>query len=158
MKNLLASLGLATFVGLASVAFAGPLAPTKASDLRTVYGDTNSTPCPASAGLTAVSLQQNANGTTTPFAIPAKSVFVVTSFDVTGSGTAGQVSDVVLIAADGAGSFSFLAKCGGVAGSNGIASGSCVTPIGTAVKAGATLCFLPNTATVLVRGFIAKDK
>jgi hypothetical protein len=158
MKNVLVFAVLAVGLCLPPSSSAGPLGPTKASDLRTVLGLPGSTPCPGLSTLRAVDSQQNPNGTIVPFSVPVKSVFIVTSFDVAGSGSAGSASETALIVADGIGGNSFVARCGGIVGSNGLAIGSCTTPAGVAVKGGSTLCFEPNTSNVIVRGFMAKDK
>ena len=149
---------LVTAMVLATPSHAGTLAPRKPSDLRTVLGSFATSACPGLGGARAVDQQQNPDGTTGPFSIPEKSVFVVTSLDVNGQAQTGASADTALVIPDGAGGYALLARCSGVASSSGLASTSCTLPTGVVVKHGSPLCFIPNTAGVVVRGFIAKDK
>ena len=154
MRNLIIFAALAVGLCLPSSSRAGVVAPKKPSDLRTVSA--SGAACPGAASLRAIDLQHNPDGTNAAFSIPDKHVLVVTSFDVQASGSAGASAEAGLFASDGTGGLSELARCGGIAGSNGFASASCAIPNGAAVKAGSTLC----SAGVVVnaRGFVAKDK
>ena len=159
MKRLLVSTALSLACCLSPALTAGALVPNKASDLRTVVGEAPGTQCPGinNPGFRTVDRQQNPDGTTSPFSIPAKSVFVVTSLDVqVGGNGAGATAEAVLLVSDGTGNLTEIAECGGIAGSNGFATASCTMPVGTAVKSGATLCFVGLRA--IVHGFIARDK
>ena len=108
--------------------------------------------------LKSVDTQSNPNGTIGGFSIPDKKVFVVTSIDVLAGGPAGATAGLGLFVGDGIGGFSPLATCGGIAGSNGFALASCAIPNGAAVKAGSTLCFAATNGSVVVHGFLTKDK
>jgi hypothetical protein len=158
MKNALRLAVLAVGLGLPPSSDAGTVAPSKPSDLRTLVGIFGGgTPCPGSPALRAVDRQQNPNGTTSAFSIPAGRVFVVTSFDVQAANAPGTTAEIDLFVSNGTGDASFMARCGGLAGNNGSAVAACTIPPGVAVKAGSTLCFL-GANSVTVHGFIAKDK
>ena len=70
---------IAVAFGTVSLAHAAPLAPTAASQLVTAVG--NDTECAPGSPSKLVDQQQNADGTPSPFVVPAKSVFVITSYD-----------------------------------------------------------------------------
>jgi len=155
MRDLLVFAMVTVGLCLPSSSRAGGVAPSKPSDLRTLVG--NNTACPGFGGnLRSVDLQSNPDGTTAALSIPKGKVFVVTSFDVQATGSAGATSEGGLFAANGTGSLADVARCGGIVGSNGFASASCTIPNGAAIKGGSTLCFIANA--VLVHGFLAKDK
>ena len=159
MKHLLILTAFAAALCLPYPSSAGTVAPNKPSELRTFVGTPNTSLCPGLPSFHTVELQQNPNGTvTTGFSIPERSVFVVTSFDVTGTNPVGQTSSTALFVSDGAGATSFIARCGGIVGGDGQAFASCTIPFGVPVKRGVALCFSPATSNVIVRGFIAKDK
>ena len=158
MKNVLLLALFTLILCVPPSSTAGAVAPKKPSDLRTVLGLPSSVPCPGLSSLRAVDLQQNPDGTTGPFSIPVGNVFIVTSFDTEGSGAVGTGGGAALIISDGTGGSSLIARCDGVAASNGLVSGSCTLPIGVPVKGGSTLCYTPTTSNVIVRGFMAKDK
>src|SRR5262245_57888684 len=71
---------------------AAPLAPSKPSETVTAFISSDGSACPDNNSFhVASSFRLNADGTQTPFAIPPKSVFVVTSYDYSVSGaTAGR--------------------------------------------------------------------
>jgi hypothetical protein len=142
----------------AAGAQAGTVAPSKPSDLRTVNGSPVGSDCPGSPGLGAVDIVQNPDGTTSALVIPSKSVLIVTSVDFQDSGSAGDVKQVGLFSANTEGGNALLARCGASVGGNGVAQGSCTLPFGVAVRSGASVCYTPHTANVIVHGFIAKDK
>jgi len=157
------SLVLGAFVLSLAASAAAVVAPRKPSELRVARGDTVSSPmCPGGTGRR-VDTRQNPDGTTSPFSIPAKSVFVVTSFDWIAATEPGGLAGVDLFVVDAAGtSFAFISHARAVATATvGNGGGTVATPEGAVVKSGSHLCFLGTGASltaVVVRGFLTKDK
>jgi hypothetical protein len=149
-------------VGLCiSSSSAGGVGPSKPSDLRTVTGVyTGDPPCPGDDNLRSVTRQQNPDGTVTTFAIPEHKVFIVTDVEISAPGAPGGFARLALFILDGNGGRAVVARCGGIAGTDGFTNASCVIPNGGAVKAGSALCFGSTGAggDIVVHGFLTKDK
>ena len=146
----------------AAAASAGPLAPTKPSQL--VSARAVSTPCPfeTNPGNNAfqITSMSTPRGVQAEFAIPPKQVFVITSAYLTLSGgPANDTAQLYLFAIEGE-SGSILAE--GVAATNasGLAIVDRVLPTGIAVKSGKALCVLGSQGSSLgsVTGYFTKDK
>ena len=139
-------------------ATAGGLAPSKASQLITVASSTSA--CNIS-GTFKVNTQQNPDGTTTPFSVPAGLVFVVTSYDwfLASSGSPGATV-LLQLTVEAATSFSLVSAQIQKTDANGFAGGNVQLPPGFVVKSGANLCAatLGVSPAVVVHGFLAKDK
>jgi hypothetical protein len=158
-----AARAFATALALAALpAAAGPLAPSKPSQL--VSARAVSTPCPfeTQAGNNAyeITSMSTPDGVQAPFAIPPKQVFVITSAYLTlTGGPANDTAQLYLFAVEGE-SGSILTE--GVAATNasGLAIVERVLPTGIAVKSGKALCVLGSQGNSLgsVTGFFAKDK
>jgi hypothetical protein len=153
---------LGSFVMLLAIPAAGAVAPKKPSDLVSARGTPDSPLCPGDVGRH-VDTQQNPDGTTSPFAIPAGSIFVVTSLEWLSPNTPpGTLAGVDLFIVDTSGtSISFLSHARAVAPTTGNGGGGTVaTPAGIVVKSGSNLCFegTGGGSTVIVRGFLAKDR
>jgi len=159
---LAAGAGLCAALATASVTHAAPLAPTAASQLATVSGST--TECGPGSSSKLIDQRQNGNGTTSPFVIPAKSVFVVTSFDFVFAGApASQAITATLVVTDaGLTTFATVSSPTALSDSTGRGGGTLVLPSGFAVKPGAKLCFALSTGNTgiagFAHGFFAKDK
>ncbi len=141
---------------------AAVVVPKKPSETRVVMGNsTTSPPCPGSFGLLRVDMQQNPDGTTTPFSVPPKSAFVITSWDFLAGGSVSALNGVDLVLVDAGGtSVSYLSIGRSLASSTGSAGGTVATPDGAIVRGGANLCFVGggSLTIVVVRGFMTKDK
>lgn len=162
-RVLLATATLAALAAVTSPVDAASLAPSKPSEAVTVLINTIGGPCPTgTAQHFATSFRLNADGTQSPFVIPPKSVFVVTSFDyLLNGGEPGRYLGVsVFAAAPGAPSIGALSTAAGIADPLGRVRGNNVVPFGMVVKPPAALCGELTTAEgqVLVHGFFAKDK
>jgi hypothetical protein len=155
---------------LALPAAAGALEPTKASQIVSLNGLTASSPvCPGtepSLGMRLVDRIGNADGSSADFAIPPKSVLVVTSVDYQVEGLPGDATGVSLLGVDPATpptltALGPYATSGGELGASGVMRGNLVIPNGLVIKPPANLCFQSGAgvdAAILVHGFIAKDK
>src|SRR5262249_17276489 len=110
-----------------------------------------------------VSVRLASDGTEVPFAIPPKSVFVVTSYEyvVLTTSPSTFAGTAVLAAAANQQSPGAAAPASTIADSVGHAQGSLLIPNGLVVKPPAVLCgqFIHGiTGTVFVHGFFAPDK
>jgi hypothetical protein len=144
-------------------AYAGPLAPTKASDTVTLLGGFSSPACISGSSAKQVDVRQKSDGTTGPFTVPPKSVFVITSYEfITQSAIPSKNVVAGLAVADATLTGSSIVNLAtALADSSGTAGGSVLLPSGFPVKSGARLCFqfVPDTnGSVTVHGFLAKDK
>ena len=149
-------------------AAAAPLAPAKASQVITAYARSTtpaSPACPVFPNSYAVDTIGKGDGTARPFAIPPKSVFVVTSFDyqIVGASTSKQVQ-VFLVTVDPANppttELPAFALAGGMSDAQGSLFGTAQIPAGLVVESPALLCVVAPGATgvlVAVHGFFAKD-
>jgi hypothetical protein len=161
-------LSCAIFAALAAPS--GALEPTKASQIVSLNGFTASSPtCPGTEpanGILLVDRIGNANGSAADFAIPPKSVLVVTSVDYQIDTDPGTSVGLALLGVDPANpptltALGPYATSGTVTGASGTVRGNFVIPNGLVIEPPANLCFQPGTgvnAAVLVHGFIAKDK
>ncbi len=157
-----AGAGLCAALATVSVTHAAPLAPTVASQLVTVSGGT--TECGPGSASKLIDQRQNGDGTTSPFVIPAKSVFVVTGFDFLFAGAApSQIINATFVVTDaGLTTFATISSPTALSDSAGRGGGTLQLPSGFAVKSGAKLCFTLSTGNTgiagFVHGFFAKDK
>jgi hypothetical protein len=122
------------------------------------------TECAPGAGSRLINQQQKSDGTTGPFAVPARKVFVVTGFDfVFNGGTASRHVQVPLVVVDATLSqVAYIGTGNAVADAAGNGGGSVALPAGFAVKSGTRVCFQfagnVTGGAVIVRGFLAPDK
>ena len=155
----LAVLGFALLV--ATPSFAGPLAPTKASDL-VVAGTSNSAPdCPIAGR--AFDVRFLPDGTEEPFVIPPKRVLVITSVDFNLSSAPpdpGETQTAAPVVALQTGTSSVpLLQGSAFSDTGGQVAGTMVASPGIPVRAGPALCILGgNTPYGILHGFFAKDK
>jgi hypothetical protein len=153
--RVLAALSLALL--LPSATLAGPLAPTKASDL-VVAGTSNAAPdCPVAGR--AFDVRFLPDGTEEPFVIPPKRVLVITSVDFTVTSSSPNVTASPVLSLQSGGVSKSLAIASAMTDANGTATGNVVVPNGVVVRAGPTLCLIGGDAPFgLVHGYFAKDK
>lgn len=150
-------LALALCCLVSSSAHAGVLGPRKPSDLVTLI--TNGSTCSPISFLR-MDTQIHADGTSSPFSIPAGEVLVLTGVDWDEGGASGGVDNLVLalLGAD----YSVAAISTGPIGANGYGGAS--TPLsGIVVKPGTSICVTlnsPNTfnSYPVVHGFLTADK
>ena len=150
----------------ADPAMAAPLAPTKPSQAVTVQSLSQGDLCvPGEPSLgRRVNIKQNGDGTTEPFTIPPKTVFVVTSVDVSIQGAPASrkiLGGLYIASAQQVGAGSNVAVVPAESDADGLGNGTMTLPSGFPVKSGANLCFLtvpPGSFNALVHGFFAKDK
>ena len=147
---------------------AAPVTPTKPSQIVSVTYITtgpSAVACPGFAGFFAPSLMGKGDGSTIPFAIPSKSVFVVTSFAYrVVDQPASKAGTITLAAIDAThppavGSIAAIIS-GGLADSDGTLVGQSVLPTGMVVKPPALPCVgapVAGTAVVTLSGFFVKD-
>jgi hypothetical protein len=157
-----------SFVALAVPAAAGALEATKPSQVVSVYARSETAPaCPgAPAGVRRFESIGHADGTTTPFAIPPKSVFVVLGFDFsTAAAVANRFTGYTVLGVDPAhpptlGVTGAIAAGGAVADESGFLGGTVTIPGGLVIKPPAVPCYSDGAAesTVILHGFFAKDK
>lgn len=165
MRMLISTVTLA--LAFASSSEAGALAPTKASQLLTIYASGSCAIGGTAAGnSTAFSQIVRADGTVGAFTIPAKQVFVITEATLTT--TAEPAGDAMLsfVAFGTASGGSPVAIRLETVASNGTVNSSFLFPSGIALKGTATACaemfnqthggsvFISATA----HGFFAPDK
>lgn len=151
---------------LAGAAAAGPLVPTRASQLYAARTGSGNVQCPfgvVPGGNTPylIDVMVGSDGVEQPFAIPAKQVFVVTGFDFAfGGPVSGTIVVVHLTSFDAMGQGSILAQGTATTGANQIGGGSVVVPHGVAVRGDRTLCITGTAGATggVVQGFFAKDK
>jgi hypothetical protein len=159
----------AVLIATSSSALAASVGPTKPSQIVTVtYVTTgpNAVACGGAAGFFAPSFMGKSDGSVAPFAIPPKSVFVITSFAyrVVDQG-ASTVGTITLAAIDAAhppavGSTSAIIA-GAITDAAGTLVGQSVLPTGMVIKPPALPCVgapLPGTVVVTLNGFFTKDK
>jgi hypothetical protein len=142
-----------------------PLGPTRASDLITL----SSSRALCQAGHPTIlrfDQQNNGDGTTTPFTIPAGFVLVVTGIDfrqgITGSGPGAQEELFFYASSEASGSFSLLADLMAAPGSSDSRAGVSATITGVAIKSTAVPCWQVNSgsigsASALLHGYVAPD-
>jgi hypothetical protein len=147
----------------AAPAVAGPLAPSKPSQLVTVrYLETG---CPLAApdpGTTANALDEMSTleGLQQPFVIPPRQALVITSVNFTVVGEAGDSFGMNLIAVNGT-QRAVLAQALVKTEAEGVGSLTIPIPTGIAIREGNALCMVASaggTPAGAVTGFFAKDK
>ena len=146
-------------------AYAGPLAPTKASQI--VVLTAAGTPCSADPDATAVNLRNLPDGTIAPFTIPAGQVLVVTGIAYSVSGGIANVAKNVSLFTANPPFASVLFLSGLITGDTALGrlgGGSASIP-NAIVKAGIEICVqaseingAPANVSAVVYGFLAKDK
>ena len=162
LSMLAAGTGLCAALATASVTHAAPLAPTVASQLVTVSG--GPTECGPGSASKIIDQRQNGDGTTSPFVIPAKTVFVITAFEYLFTGASASQNIYATLAVTDAGltTSSIVSSPTAPSDSTGRGGGTLQLPSGFAVKPGAKLCFTISTGNNgiagFVHGFFAKDK
>lgn len=165
MQRLPSALGLATpLVLLAAPLHAGPLAPTKASQVVTLTRTSTTCGPPGSYELE----QVLPDGSLAPFAIPEKSVLVVTGYQVSQNGNGGAIAGhTILFGLLAAGVNQALETV--VADPNSAYSATRSLAPGIIVASGMQLCVVAQDVSnafagqsngfgARVYGFIAKDK
>ena len=147
-----------------SAAFAGPLVPTRPSQLVSAKDGTN-TPCPFPSGPLntpyLIDRMVGSDGSVVPFAIPEKQVFVITSFDFNFGGPVPDTTVFVqLTAYDAMGAGATLLQGTATTSGNQVGGGSVVAPSGIAVRRDKTLCVTGTAGATggIVHGFFAKDR
>lgn len=147
----------------ASPASAGPLAPSRASQVAVLHPTvTGSSPCGSSAY--PVDGMRTSSGAIVPFEIPPKKVFVVTSVDVFGSADPNRHYRFALaLATTPSIPGGYLVVGEAVTDAAGYYAGSVSVPTGAVVPPGALLCAQltgpTNEPTFMrVHGFFAKNK
>ncbi len=155
-----------TALGFAPAAY-GVLAPTKASQLVTIYS-TGSCPIPGFNAASSATFNQmvRADGTTVPFVVPPKQIFVMTDATITASG---ETAADAILAIVGVGTASAGAPIG--ARFEAVTSAGTVTaafefPAGVAIKGSSIACAemlnLTHVGSVALsataHGFFAPDK
>ncbi len=154
---------------LLSSVSAAALAPSKPSQLADA-GTSYQTPCPQvfpDTDVYPIDVINLPDGTTAPFVIPPKQVFVVTAVDIAAQNiTAGHSYFLELFRLTPAGGLgTLIVNASGTTPTTGRVGAQLVIPNGSVVKSGTTLCvgtFDGNTGSttpeVIVHGFFAKDK
>ena len=152
---------------MAGGAWAGPLAPTKASQVVTVATTPGSPVCPFGSTGKVIDTLQKPDATTASFSIPPGSVLVITEVEISASkaSSAGDLCEIDLILGT-ASSFSRVATHEALCDASGEISGTLTVPTGAVVKPGSALCAVGFDATLgvplggtfaVVHGFLAKD-
>jgi hypothetical protein len=151
-------------------AAAGPVTPTKPSQIVSAIGRPSSPLCPGvdpKIEARLVNQRGENNGSVSTFAIPPKSVFVVQSVDFQIiDGNANVFEGVNLLAVDPAVPPTLTSNgaalfAGGQTDANGTVVGNVVVPSGLVIEPPAALCFQVREgviALIAVHGFFAKDK
>ena len=153
---------------MAGRAWAGPLAPTKASQVVTLATAAGAPTCPFIAAGKVVDSLQKPDATTASFSIPPGSVLVITEAEIVGANaaSAGDRCEINLNLATATTS-NVLATHEELCDASGRISGTLTFPTGAVVKHGSTICavgFDDTTAAALpgilavVHGFLASDK
>lgn len=165
-RRLSTILGFVTALGLATSAYA-VLGPTKASQLATVTA-TGTCALPGFSANTSATFTNaiHPDGTSSPFAIPAKQVFVITDVTLTVSGQQANDAMLSLISVGTASGASQVAGQFETAGATGAVKSVFTFPAGVAVKSTSLVCasmintthggsvFLSGT----MHGYFAPDK
>jgi len=153
-------------VATAGTAMAAPLAPSKPSDVVALMpnaGDGANTPC----GLDEQRVDgviSPADGSLTPFTIPAKEVLVLTGGTWTGSAGANANASLELTLETGSTKNRIVSSPAVRTDSAGFAAGSFTLEPGIVIRPGASLCATLDVDGVgtsvfpRLTGFLAKDK
>ena len=155
-----------SLLALAAPVAAAAVGSTKPSQLVMAYGTADAPAVCAGTPFSRVDRIGSPDGSSSTFAIPPKSVFVITDLEVTGSGgTPGQLVVVSILAVDPAnpptpGVIGAHASASGVADPIGNFHGTATIPNGLVVKSPAQLCYTDSVGAVSVttHGYFAKDK
>ena len=169
MMRYLALIGILASLLLAaspSSLAAAPLAPSKPSQAVSGIGTgLLSSPCPGLTIGLQITLLGQPGGTTVPFAIPAKSVLVATSFDFYVTGADANRNVLVQFFARHPASapkdFGNLAMAGGLSDADGTLVGTAQLPAGLVIKSPAVPCGVASSGDLtllVIHGFFAKDK
>jgi hypothetical protein len=163
---LIASLAATLLAAAAPNLAAAPLAPSKPSQVVSAmaFPSAGSPPCEGLGAGRQPSLLGRPDGTTVPFAIPPKSVLVITSVDFIVT-EAPQNTNIALqlFARDPASAptaFGNFAMVGGLSDSGGRVFGNAELPAGLVIKPPAIPCGVPTFGEItflVVHGFFAKD-
>ena len=159
------SLAAALLCLTALPAAAGPLAPTKASQVATLV-PTATTKSGCGANAYPVDTMRKSDGTVEPFGVPAKEVFVVTSIDVFGEAEEPNRRYFFSLSIDntpGIPGGTLVVGDAGLTDSAGGYAGSVTVPTGAIVPSGALLCSkidgpAEEPTFMRVHGFFAKAK
>jgi hypothetical protein len=159
------SLAVALTCLIALPAAAGPLVPTRPSQVVVLVPTaTDKSPCNVTGY--PVDQMRASDGTVSPFVIPEKQVFVVTSVDVFGSADEPNRRYFFSLGLNGDGPVpggTLVVGDAGLTDAFGGYSGSVTVPTGVVVPRGQLLCARlsgPNDEPTFMRvhGFFAKDK
>jgi hypothetical protein len=160
-----AALALPLLAALAASASAGPLAPSRPSQIATLVA---TAVLDSACGATAypVDTMRKADGSVVPFVVPPKQIFVVTSMDVFGSADQANRRYLFALLVDNAPNIpggALLVGDAGLTDASGNYAGSVAVPNGVPVPPGAVLCARIDGPTdeptfTRVHGFFAKDK
>lgn len=161
----IAALAPTLLAALALPASAGPLVPTRPSQIVTL-SPTAVTDSGCGTSAYPVDTMRKSDGSLVPFVVPPKQVFIVTSMDVFGSADAPSRHYSFQLSIDNSPSIpggSILVGDAGLTDADGSYAGSVTAPTGVVVPPGALLCASlegPNAEPTFTRvhGFFAKDK
>jgi hypothetical protein len=166
MRTLVPLLAIGLGFGVAaSAGAAGPLGPTRPSQLVTAYV-ANNTICPFDGPneLTTpyqVDAMTVGGGSSEPFAIPAKSVLVITSARLTSCcPVPGTVEGVTLVTFDASGNMGVLGSASTTTPASGPGYAQLTFPSGVVVRPGSSICVVgpPHSTGAEISGFFAKDR
>jgi hypothetical protein len=165
LVRLISITSLWTVLVTSNVAMAAPPSPAKPSQILAATAANSSPPCINGSSYFPVNRLVNPDGSVGAFAIPPKSVFIVTSFDFGISGApANKFVEAGVVGLDPANpptGTPNAAITGVVADSDGRAVGSKSIPDGLVIKPPAVPCAeIEGTqgGAMIVHGFFAKDK
>jgi hypothetical protein len=154
-------IGFVTLVilgGLVSGAIAGPLAPTKPSQVVTLAN--SGLACPLLGGGQVFDVRVGSDGSETPFSIPDGQVLVITGIDWSVfllPGLPGETVIAFLRTPPSPSAAPTVWRGAAVADANGRAGGTAVIP-NVVVKPGVPVCLFPGGSAGTLHGFLAKDE
>ncbi len=153
-------IGLVTIImlgGLVSGAQAGPLVPTKPSQVVTLA--TSGLACPPLGGGQVFDVRVGSDGSETPFSIPEGQVLVITGIDwsILLPASAGETVVAFLRTPPSPSAAPIVWRDAALADADGRAGGSALIP-NVVVKPGVPVCLFPGGAIGNLHGFLAKDK
>lgn len=164
-SHILVFVALASFAPIPLPARAATLAAAKPSEVVVAFGGSNDAACGTLLTLREIASKVTSDGSTAPFVIPLKQVFVLTSVDwITLAGPVNHRNGVGIYIVNAARTeANVVVRSGGMSDADGQASGTVTIPSGVVVKAGAHLCTAPTDAPlfgylVTLHGFLTKDK
>lgn len=160
------ALPLAMLALAAPGAIAGPLAPTRPSEVVTLYGtSTNQPTCAMGANTMKIQVRHGSDGSQTGgYVVPEGRVLVITDVAFRVNTTPpGADFEGTIVADQGSAPFALIP--GGAIDGNSVAVGAQHFSQGPIVKGGTKLCFVERQgrpiytdSQVIVHGFIAKDR